>query len=110
MAGVIGSKKLGFTDYQLTSAKMRTKREKSLSEIEAGWLVERLLAEFTGMAISERFAKSRPAPPQVVGGQAKHFVLVVLIAIFIGLLVQSSARRRHGFQFVQRPSVVCETN
>ena len=46
MAGVIGSKKLGFTDYQLTSAKMRTKSEKSFSEIEAGWLVERLPAEY----------------------------------------------------------------
>ena len=31
----MGCKQLGFTDYELTTAKKRTKREKFLSEMEA---------------------------------------------------------------------------
>jgi IS5 family transposase len=31
----MGGKQLGFTDYELTTAKKRTKREKFLAEMEA---------------------------------------------------------------------------
>ena len=40
-AGLMGGKQLGFSDYELTTAKKQTKREKFLSEMEAEvpWLL-----------------------------------------------------------------------
>jgi IS5 family transposase len=42
--GVMSDKQLGFSDYELTTAKKQTKREKFLSEMEAVVLWQALIA------------------------------------------------------------------